>query len=818
MGRFRRILFFLAIFHLFVACRGGANQGVDLVGGSLIEWQENSYLQFTFSVNRGEVLKYELLASEDARFFEVNSTTGELTSTVAVDFETPLDQDKDGVFKLVLRVLDAESSIKDFDVSIKVLDLKEYQLKIDFPLDQSNLGGRDSVVLRGDLIENGEGVPIAPNNIEVTVNGIPATPFSNQSSQWRAELALPLGESTVNVQARWAGDAQTDSSLTLLNEPIENKLSGFSMDGIGVYYISINKQSILYKQDDSARSETLLTLSSNDDERACIKLLHVVSQAASGDLFVVCELASEHAQGLFRYQKGSAELVFIDSVFSSNLVVLPKQLSSQHLLYLTGQNELTLYQMDLGDRIPLPLVNLSEPGRFVAADYYMNNIYSVWEYQNNYYFFSLNGGGIMPGSEGSSPVAREWTNIGGMSTSLFEGLGALENIWVFEDRFFLQFNGGVKSCNRVLGDCSQFEVFDALFDASILQNTARLDNLIYFKRPTSGAILQLNLLENTLLQLVQGENINAFLSPDLDEEAHTLYGFNANNLSLRKFDMASWVEGEQQTFDDSLVIGEALSVRLDSANEYIYLTANDSWVGDFSSGAANIVILTRADHSISPILSNEMFLSLLGKNDTDVRVRIGAAVPNENKEAIWFSAAVTYENSLALRKGIYSYNLLSGALTILREWFVDSWKDQQRVLIEPDEMSFFYPEINSYVISSWSEGKLGLMDPSGTYTQLLPPNAPFGLTYNGILDAPRNRLLFASIIYDQEKPVLPPRLTFFDLNSYVWEYFSPTSSTVIPPLSTDFTFSQAKQLIYYYANSGIVVTDMVTGESAFKGL
>ena len=112
----------------FTITISGADDPPTSVSISAITIEENSQSVGTVTATEpfGASLSFFLNGGNDDAFFNIDASSGELAFITAPDFESPADQDTDGIYEISVKVTGSDgSSTRDFE--IRVTDVNEAQ-------------------------------------------------------------------------------------------------------------------------------------------------------------------------------------------------------------------------------------------------------------------------------------------------------------------------------------------------------------------------------------------------------------------------------------------------------------------------------------------------------------------------------------------------------------------------------------------------------------------------------------------------------------------------------------------------------------------
>ena len=152
--------------------------------------------------------------------FAIDSATGQITvaNSVALDFES-IQQ-----FKLGLSGV-SQSGILRVEPTIHLTDVTQLQLKVNYPVSHSNLGGVEQVVVSGIVEDTEDGAVNARDINGLTINTANAIFTLDSQEFFKATVPVSSGDVALNLSLLDSDNQQTELALNVQNLPLLDDVS-----------------------------------------------------------------------------------------------------------------------------------------------------------------------------------------------------------------------------------------------------------------------------------------------------------------------------------------------------------------------------------------------------------------------------------------------------------------------------------------------------------------------------------------------------------------------------------------------------------------
>ncbi len=188
-----------------------------------------------------EEVTYTLNPTEDATLFSLDGTTGELSLTQDLDFESPEDQDGDNTYNLLISADSESSEASQLALYVNIENQDQLDIEVHFPPPNSNLvGASNTIHVSGSLRDLEDGI-VGVDDIEMlTVNGVQAEVIDGRPDRWSVQV--PIEEKSLEIIAEITSNSGTDTAeFSIQNDPqIKGKQLVFDAQNNRVLYFNKN--------------------------------------------------------------------------------------------------------------------------------------------------------------------------------------------------------------------------------------------------------------------------------------------------------------------------------------------------------------------------------------------------------------------------------------------------------------------------------------------------------------------------------------------------------------------------------------------------
>lgn len=193
----------------------------------------------------GAPITFRLLDDGDAAAFEL--VAGGLRFIEPPDFERPSDADADNVYRVRIEAATDGGPSASQWVDVEVTDGLDRVMGVQilFPTANANLGGVDQTWVAGTF--DPSAAP-PPNGVQVTVNGVVATFDPERPRQWRAQVSVPEGQVTLEVQIA-LDDERNIQRRRVANSAFYTAVMGLGFARAGRAYVADDSVQSLFEVD-----------------------------------------------------------------------------------------------------------------------------------------------------------------------------------------------------------------------------------------------------------------------------------------------------------------------------------------------------------------------------------------------------------------------------------------------------------------------------------------------------------------------------------------------------------------------------------------
>ena len=167
----------------------------------------------------GDTLSFSIAGGADAALFTLNPVTGELHLTAPADFEAPNDADSNGLYDLIVAVVDGNDNVATLSLTVELNDVAQLAMQVAYPTPNANLGGGvETTSVAGTIEDIEDGVVLESDVSAIEVNGLGAEVDTTlgEVAHWRVQV--PVANNLDLILTDNANQSQ-QASQALKNSP-----------------------------------------------------------------------------------------------------------------------------------------------------------------------------------------------------------------------------------------------------------------------------------------------------------------------------------------------------------------------------------------------------------------------------------------------------------------------------------------------------------------------------------------------------------------------------------------------------------------------
>lgn len=219
------------------------NKGSTVVTSTAeYSYTENEPFNLQVVAQGSNGIRYALDESGDGAYFSIDSATGVITPSQPLDFEGPQDAGGDNSYELQVSISASNATTITTSVAVSVLDAEEYSLTIDYPFNNSVIGGvQKTLRVRGTLLDE-EGSAVAlDGQHQLLVNDLAVQDSSVSLGGWTIDL--PVSIDTTSIVATFANQT---TEIAINNRPQPSFANESMVDD--VFYGTPENGSVIYSR------------------------------------------------------------------------------------------------------------------------------------------------------------------------------------------------------------------------------------------------------------------------------------------------------------------------------------------------------------------------------------------------------------------------------------------------------------------------------------------------------------------------------------------------------------------------------------------
>jgi hypothetical protein len=689
---------------------------------------ENTQFKLSLTASGSAPYKYKFIYTADTSLFALDEATGELTSKVPFDFETPKSAAGNNQYVLSLLVIDSNNHSATKDINIQVQNVDEHEIVVDFPIDGANMGAAaNKVHVRGHITESGKTLTKIPSALAVSVNGVPAAIDPATGSMWIAEVPLPAGENSISVQLINGGKLAQEKSITIANNPIAtNRVT----DGVHDYSIDIDLSGgKIYKRALSDKNTYSQIISNADDQfRSCETFSGVRISALGTRFAVLCRVVGSENYAIVGCNVDDKVCKIYGSTKMANNVFL-RWADDQFLIYSKSTTEIGLIDTLSGSSKTLALEASLAIGWSTYVDVDNKQVVISLEKKSEnagypgFYKFDL------------QPYIDSDLEIQNITSESLNGLNSRIND-------FILFNGVVYSIETTgfsgrdiaSGSQSYKKVETLKSDTSLQPTLVHASNgIVVFLQ--DGSMFSYNLGTNETKILEAQKFVAGGVEIDLSPDSKRLALFNSSDRKFAFYDVTSGALSGYETVPRVSSVSVELfgSTAVDWEKNIIYRSQVVYWGGVEPDFSPIIVSYDANTKTTSTVLTASELAGQIGR--TFQRLSARRLVYNVAAKELIFHVVI-FPNA-GTEQLICSFNLNTRKVKTLGLFPGEG-------LVGEIFMSRFNPAANGVAFAHWGYdddkgGGVEWFNFDGNLTKLLEPQEPYYLTTRGVLNPAGDR-------------------------------------------------------------------------------
>lgn len=812
---------------------GGCSSHQDSTTGPVVNlpesivWDENKPVVFSIQASGDGPYTYQLVAASDWAAFNLDSSTGMLTSTTGFDFEQPVDQNLDGVFELSISISDAKQASVVKTLQIQISNVEEHGLEVHFPASESNLaGGVASVRLRG-MVTDLDKVIVKPTSIlTVMVNGMEAHIAAEDKSHWWIDFPVTEGENTLELDVLVDETPNYSDTLTFYNSFIPDLHTSVIDTSRTITAVALGGRAVLTGVEEGREPQILFTRSDVDAGSDCPLIGEVTPEIIPNRLLFTCTDISGSSRKLFIANLLTKQFLSVGAGPRQTLAENSKKLDSEHILvrrnanqfYVVNSQTFQVYNIDVHDP-------LSANIEFLNFDVYQNALYLTALGNSGVILYRVE----LPNSYSgvTTLIELEANQFVELQTDYLEGNNGDFSFYLYNDRMYVkeflsvatfqltgEFLGGAP-LNVTLIDPP--DPLQQLNDSQSIIFAA--DGIALLKQNNRQDIYELNIDSLQYTQLTKQDPEVNIASYHYSKNRDAIAVFDQDTLRYLEISLptSDVIKVEQINFEISDTWSSAGWKIIDPDTEKVYFTPVESWYGDAPDETPKIHVYDFGTGVVEDILPGSTISAQIDPNASDSLLRLSAIYPGPDNTLIFGASLILNDESV--KTGVYRYSLEDSSLTTLYQSGHSSSSEEGYLTFEPFTPGFYVPGLGGYILSNFIEGSLHILSSDGEIRELIARHTSFEYLQTGVFDELNNRIIIGGNFPrdDQSGNWAPSIIAEYDLTE-------DSTSVIGNNPSADgrsttggyFTFDDKRQLIYQIHRNYIVSMDLKSHQSVFK--
>lgn len=235
-----------------------SNGSTTVTSAAEYRYTENEPFNLRVTAQGANGIRYALDESGDGAFFSIDAATGVITPSHPLDFESPKDEGGDNSYDLQVSISASNATTTTTSVTVSVIDAKEYSLTIDYPFDNSVIGGVQKMLrVRGTLLDEEGGAVAHDGQHQLQVNDLVVQGGAVSMGAWTIDLPVDIG--TTSIVATFANQT---TEIAIDNRPQPSFANEFLVGD--VFYGTPENGAVIYSRQNRDLT-TVLTPSEVED-------------------------------------------------------------------------------------------------------------------------------------------------------------------------------------------------------------------------------------------------------------------------------------------------------------------------------------------------------------------------------------------------------------------------------------------------------------------------------------------------------------------------------------------------------------------------
>lgn len=789
----------------------GAGLGPSLALSTDYDWDENTTFSLKIQAGGSSPTQYKFAYTADAQFFNLDATSGLLTSKAPFDFEIPINPDN--TYTLSILAIDAQNRSASKTIKIHLKDVAEYAVALDFPVDGANMAGAaDKIHLRGHIANDGKKLAQIPSNLNILVNGQAATIDSKTPGMWLAEVALPKSENSFTVSLMSNAKLQSSKNINIYNRIIPwakasdghnpimvdvditgSKVSKRSLPDNGSPLLLASTQQALFKDCDYFERPEL-NKSSTQAALIC------KAKNTTSNLLFTCNLNNNICSGL-----GS---------FSSRTV---RWIQDQYLLLVSDDAQFTLIDTSLKSKKTLTLNaleirNFETSGSRVYVAIRPNTDSQLGQQPFEQISFDINA--YMTNQNSQQAIVDTRSEIVQLPT--------YDRFAISDGFLFTLATDALYKTNLADGSSIKIEI-----DGLRSQTKFQPGSIVYAANHTIVIAVGKNLIsyDNSTGQVRTIDADSSLLGQlyvDISPDSNTLMLLDRSNNRYAPYDLKADSLGAvsiMSAYNLDKYPFDILAV--DWSTHHIYRGITFDWVGIAPSFEAHILGYDPVKKEEYPVLTGNELTRYLGYSG---QTRVGTITLDPDTHEIWFVVFFSNYNNDGTSKNfkqfICTINPATKAFKIIKEFNVSSTFDEIYI-------SRFNTQLKGVGTGHWAYsdqvgGSVETLNGAGQMQSLLPSRSPYFSTSRGVLNGGATQLYNVGYLVPegQANPDLRRGELFsIDLATKTRKVIASESQGLGVSLGwIEPVFDANRDIIIQGSDGHLLLIDTVTGDRVLKPL
>lgn len=778
-----------------------------------LDWQENTLFSQEVTATGVEPLRYLLVQSPDANIFSINETTGMLVANTAFDFELPQDANHDNTYELSIMVIGSGTRSAQATLFIHVVNVAEYTLAIDFPIEGANIGGHaSSIFMRGHILKEGLQDTAPSDTLTITANNHIATFSETEPSYWTIEIPLQPNSNTLDVSLSQFENTLDFRSLQLDNSAVP-MLRGETSTGItGIYSIEMGGSALLKTEPNSTEYHEELNISMLSDDSICRSFRRAELVPNSTQLLIECDTSSVDKPIEFLiYDAADQSTHAITPEFKPNVDTRYLWLENDFLLFNTRTDRFSLINLQTNEQQSFSIADEDEISNFentffaAGLDLYIYSRYSAWQHVDLETVISDNV---------SNVVTQDADSITGRPLDVIQTDGLAYMI----DDLAIQVIDLSTLSSQTLSLTAEIEPFthsSAFLYADnahvVLKN--KLGTEIYSLDTKSGELALVDIPQPlTEIFVPTGIVINS------NDSRLAYYESDTNTFGVVDLDTLELLD--TRVLDNPIYDQNPYRyIAFDWHNSILYNSNILNWGGIDSESEDSLIDRFMINTNTAETLLRAYDLNTFF-DGAYTQYRVTNITLTEDSNYLWFSLLALPENNSDGIEGVYSINVTSGEIDTVYEI------PRYGHIFDDDSpfLSQFHTGIDGVILTEWNSGYVQTLSVNGAIQRYVEDGAPYVTTSGAGINNATGMLYYAGYFIDESQTNETPdfnsvEINAIDLLSKEQRLVSSNTFGNGPPLGQlTYHLNEKNDLLYSATNGRILIIDTLTGDRVLTSI